>query len=69
MALVDADPRVVGNEVQGVVVRHVDDLPAIASEPGISIGIIATPASAAQDVADRLVAAGLSAPSSTSCPR
>ena len=60
VALVDADPRVVGSEVQGVVVRHVDDLPAIAAEHGIAIGIIATPASAAQDVADRLVAAGVS---------
>lgn len=59
-ALVDADARVVGTEVQGVTVRHVDDLPAIAAEHGIAIGIIATPASAAQDVADRLVAAGVS---------
>jgi redox-sensing transcriptional repressor len=59
VALVDADERVVGSEVQGVIVRHVDDLPAIAAEHGISIGIIATPASAAQDVADRLTAAGV----------
>jgi redox-sensing transcriptional repressor len=59
-ALVDADARVVGTEVQGVTVRHVDDLPAIAAAHGIAIGIIATPASAAQDVADRLVAAGVS---------
>jgi redox-sensing transcriptional repressor len=60
VALVDADPRVVGTEVHGVKVRHVDDLPAIAADQGISIGIIATPAAAAQDVADRLVAAGVS---------
>jgi redox-sensing transcriptional repressor len=59
-ALVDADPDVVGTELHGVVVRHVDELPAIADEHGIAIGIIATPASAAQDVADRLVAAGVS---------
>ncbi len=60
VALVDADPRVVGTEVHGVIVRHVDDLPDIAGDQGIAIGIIATPASAAQDVADRLVAAGVS---------
>ena len=60
VALCDADPRVVGTEVHGVVIRHVDDLPVVAAEHGISIGIIATPASAAQDVADRLVAAGVS---------
>jgi redox-sensing transcriptional repressor len=40
-------------------VRHIDDLPAIAADHGLAIGIIATPASAAQDVADRLVAAGV----------
>ena len=60
VALFDADPRVVGSEVRGVVVRHVDDLPVVAAELSLAIGIIATPASAAQDVADRLVAAGVS---------
>lgn len=60
VALCDADARVVGTTVHGVVVRHVDELPTIAAEHGISIGIIATPAPAAQDVADRLVAAGVS---------
>ncbi len=60
VALCDADPSVVGTVVNDVVVRHVDDLPAIAAEHGIAIGIIATPAAAAQDVADRLVAAGVS---------
>ena len=59
VALCDADERVVGTVVHGVTVRHVDDLPAIAAEQGIGIGIIATPAAAAQDVADRLVAAGV----------
>ena len=60
VALCDADPSVVGTTVNGVVVRHIDDLPAIAAEHGIAIGIIATPAAAAQDVADRLVEAGVS---------
>src|SRR3954467_13987843 len=41
VTLCDADPRVVGTEVHGVMVRHVDDLPIIAGEQGISIGIIA----------------------------
>jgi len=60
VALCDADPSVVGTTVNGVVVRHVEDLPEVAAEHGIAIGIIATPAAAAQDVADRLVAAGVS---------
>jgi redox-sensing transcriptional repressor len=59
VALCDADSRVVGTERDGLVVRHIDDLPAIAAEHHVSIGIIATPAAAAQDVADRLAAAGV----------
>ena len=35
--------------------RHLDDLPELVAELGIAIGIIATPAAGAQDVADRLV--------------
>ncbi|HEY8545567.1 MAG TPA: redox-sensing transcriptional repressor Rex, partial [Acidimicrobiales bacterium] len=58
-ALVDADERVVGTTINGVVVRHIDELPQIAQEHGIAIGIIATPAHAAQEVADRLIAAGI----------
>src|SRR2546421_9935198 len=39
--LVDADPGKVGEQVGDVVVRHLDDLDAIAAEEGIAIGIIA----------------------------
>jgi len=60
VALFDADDRVVGTTVTGLVVRHIDELPTLAEELGIAIGVIATPASAAQDVADVLVAAGVS---------
>ena len=56
-ALVDADPRKVGERVGDLVVRDIDSLPEIV-EAGC-IGIIATPAVAAQEVADRLVAAGV----------
>jgi redox-sensing transcriptional repressor len=58
-ALVDASDNVVGTEINGVKVRHVDELPQIAAEIGIAIGIIATPAHAAQEVADRLIEAGV----------
>ncbi|MFP3902422.1 MAG: redox-sensing transcriptional repressor Rex [Acidimicrobiia bacterium] len=58
-ALVDADPRVVGTVINDITVRHIDELPDIAAGQEIAIGIIATPASAAQEVADRLVAAGV----------
>jgi redox-sensing transcriptional repressor len=59
-ALVDADPGKVGERLGDLIVRHIDDLPAIAAEHDVAIGIIATPAAVAQDVADRLVAAGIS---------
>src|SRR5262245_30691632 len=58
-ALVDADPKVVGTQINGVTVRHVDELATIAAEHHIDIGIIATPAHAAQEVADRMIAAGV----------
>jgi redox-sensing transcriptional repressor len=60
VALVDADPDKVGEPVADLVVRHVDDLASIVAAEGVAIGVIATPASAAQDVADRLVASGVS---------
>jgi redox-sensing transcriptional repressor len=59
VALFDADPSKVGERVGTLAVQHLDALPATVEEAGIAIGIIATPAHAAQDVADRLVAAGV----------
>ena len=58
-ALLDADPARVGEVVGGVAVRPVDDLDAVVAEHGGVIGVIATPADAAQEVCDRLVAAGV----------
>src|SRR6266511_4546516 len=58
-ALVDADPSKVGTHIGELVVCHVDDLPELVADHDIAIGIIATPASVAQEVADRLVTAGV----------
>lgn len=58
-ALVDADTRRIGEEIAGLRVRHIDELPQIVRELAVSIGVIATPAGAAQEVCDRLVAAGV----------
>lgn len=58
-ALVDSDPTKVGRHIGSLVVEPLDDLPTIVAERGVAIGIVATPASVAQDVADRLVAAGV----------
>jgi redox-sensing transcriptional repressor len=59
VALIDADTSKVGGTIHGIVVRHLDDLPEVAAEHHVAIGIIATPAAAAQEVADRLLAAGV----------
>jgi redox-sensing transcriptional repressor len=56
-ALLDADRSRVGEQIAGLTVRHMDDLPGVVT--GVSIGVIATPAAAAQEVCDRLVAAGV----------
>jgi redox-sensing transcriptional repressor len=59
VALVDADPGKVGKEVGGLVVEPLVDLPRLVAERDVAIGIIATPAAAAQEVAELLVAAGV----------
>ncbi|MFE3584793.1 redox-sensing transcriptional repressor Rex [Streptomyces vinaceus] len=58
-ALIDADPAMAGKPVAGMPVQHTDDLEKIISENGVSIGVIATPAGAAQQVSERLIAAGV----------
>ena len=58
-ALVDADPRRVGETINGLEVQHLDDLETLVKEHEVSIGVIATPAPSAQDVCDRLVGCGV----------
>jgi redox-sensing transcriptional repressor len=58
-ALIDADPRLVGQRVAGMEIQHLDELEQIITDHEVSIGVIATPASAAQEVCDRLVASGV----------
>jgi redox-sensing transcriptional repressor len=60
VGLVDIDPTKVGAELNGFSVEHLEDLKHICKEREVSIGIIATPAHAAQEVADRFVDAGVS---------
>jgi redox-sensing transcriptional repressor len=60
VALVDADPARTGEHVGQLRVRHLSELEQVIRTCGVNIGVIATPAHAAQDVCDRLVAAGVS---------
>jgi redox-sensing transcriptional repressor len=59
VALLDADGTRQGEVVAGLEVRAFDELEAIVREHGVAIGVIATPASAAQAVCDKMVAAGI----------
>jgi redox-sensing transcriptional repressor len=57
--IVDIDSEKVGTMVGGTEVRRLDELDAIVADNDVSIGVIATPSTAAQDAADRLVGAGV----------
>jgi redox-sensing transcriptional repressor len=59
VALLDADPRRQGEDVGGLGIRAFEEIEALVEEHGVAIGVIATPAAAAQDVCDRLVSAGV----------
>jgi len=59
VALIDADPQRAGESVAGLTVRHLEELETVVADEGVSIGVIATPAGAAQQVCDRLVAGGV----------
>jgi redox-sensing transcriptional repressor len=58
-ALIDTDPARVGTEVGGITVEPLTHLSKIVRKRHIAIAVIATPAEAAQQVADALVAAGV----------
>ncbi len=59
VALLDQDPEIVGQEIAGVTVRAMADLQDVILTSGLAIGVIATPAASAQEVADCLVGGGV----------
>jgi redox-sensing transcriptional repressor len=59
VAIFDTDPGLVGTEIGELGVRELGDLQAVVTEEEIVVGVLAVPAEAAQDVADRLVKAGV----------
>ena len=59
VGLFDSDPTKVGTDVYGMPIRPMDEVAdSLEGQPDV-IGVIATPAEAAQQVADLLVAAGV----------
>ena len=58
-AVFDADEDKVGSSLGGVTVSSLDALDDIVRDRSIVVGVLAVPAEAAQDAADRLVSAGV----------
>jgi redox-sensing transcriptional repressor len=59
VAMFDVDPAVVGRRVGNLPVRHFDELEPVVSDEDVVVGVLAVPADNAQEVADRLVNAGV----------
>ncbi len=58
-AVFDIDPAKIGQMIGGVEIFSLDRLAEVAREKNIHIGVITVPAQSAQEVADKLVAAGV----------
>lgn len=61
VAVLDRDPEKIGRVISGIRVGDVARLEEVVRSGRMDIGIIVTPAEAAQGLADRLVAAGIRA--------
>jgi redox-sensing transcriptional repressor len=59
VAIVDNSKDKVGERIGSITVEHIDRLGQICRREDVAIGVICTPAPAAQEVADRMVAAGI----------
>jgi len=59
VAIFDVEPKLVGNRYGDVEVHDVADLEGLVEEQDVVAGVMAVPASSAQEVADRLVGTGV----------
>ncbi len=59
VAMFDTDRSKVGEEINGVKVRHTDDVKSVVEDEDIVVGVLAVPTAAAQELADQLVDAGV----------
>jgi redox-sensing transcriptional repressor len=59
VALFDVNPAKIGAKIGNLTVRHYDDLRDIVDEEDIVVAVLAVPPSAAQAIADDLVAVGV----------
>ena len=59
VGLVDPNPELVGKQIHGLAICDLTELEDVVRRTGAAIGVIATPAEAAQAVTDRLVYLGV----------
>jgi len=59
VALFDAEPAKVGDEIDGLKVFATSEMARVIREQNAELGVVAVPAAAAQEVTDNLVAAGI----------
>jgi redox-sensing transcriptional repressor len=59
VAMFDTDERKLGEEINGVRVRHTRELKQVVEDEDIVVGVLAVPTAAAQTLADQLVDAGV----------
>jgi redox-sensing transcriptional repressor len=59
VAMFDVDPAVIGRHIGGLEVRPFDEIDRVVQEDQVVVGVLAVPPNAAQEVADRLVEAGV----------
>ena len=59
IAAFDADARKIGKRVKDITIQSIDELPKAIQKKKVAIGIITVPAKDAQDVAGKLIEAGI----------
>ena len=59
VSIFDVSPKLTGKKIGGIEVRPLDELEDFISAEEVVVGVLAVPAEAAQEVADRLVEAGV----------
>lgn len=61
MAIFDDDPKKVGKSIQGIKVYHPKNIKSVVKKLGINMALITVPSTAAQEIADKLIQAGIRA--------
>ena len=59
VAAFDVDPQIVGQRIESIDICHLDRLADVIAQQGVRIAILAVPAAEAQEVAEKLAAAGI----------